>query len=140
MIIRQATIQDTQRIRLLLGQLGYPDLNESAVEVKVENYRQPDYHLMVGEIENIVVAFIALHWFDIFHSPGKIGRITAFCVDETQRSQGTGRAMLASAETFLKNKGCTKIEVTSKERRTRTHAFYKTCGYTENARRFVKDV
>jgi GNAT superfamily N-acetyltransferase len=138
MIIRRAKTADAGFIQQLLGQLGYPDLTEGDVIKKIQAYAHDPFSLLVSEIEGRVVGFISLHWFDIFHSPGKIGRITAFCVAEKFRSDGIGSRLLEEAESFFSTKGCTKFEVTSNARRTLAHDFYLKKGYIEDSKRFVK--
>lgn len=140
MIIRKATTDDATAIRRLLAQLGYPDLSEQGVAEKISAYSKASYSILVGEVDLNVVGFISLHWFEIFHSAGMIGRISAFCVDELFRSQGLGRQLLDAAEAFLIKQGCTKLEVTSNIRRVRTHEFYLDRGYGEDSRRFTKYV
>lgn len=138
MVIRKAIPQDANAIQQLLFQLGYPDLREEAVLEKIKTYSSEDYQVLVCEVDANVIGFISLHWFEIFHSSGKIGRISAFCVDETFRSQGLGRKLLEEAESFLVKQGCKKIEVTSNSRRIRTHEFYLERGYGEDSRRYTK--
>lgn len=138
MIIRKALTTDASSIKKLLIQLGYPGLTEAETHKKISDYSEMNYSLLVAEIDNDVVGFISLHWFDHFHSPGKMGRITAFCVDEQFRSQGVGQKLLAAAEELFIFCGCSKIEVTSNEKRIRTHQFYPKVGYIEDSRRFVK--
>jgi len=138
MHIRQATFFDAAAVQELLAQLGYPGLDEARVTQKIGDYTNPSYRLLVSETDSRVTGFIALHVFDIFHSVGKIGRITAFCVDEAVRGQGVGTQLMDAAETWFVSQGCTKLEVTSNERRTATHAFYKNKGWIEDSRRFVK--
>lgn len=138
MLIRQANIFDAAAVQRLLIQLGYPGLDEAGVAQKLGDYASPAYHLLVSETNGLVTGFIALHTFDIFHSPGKIGRITAFCVDEQVRGTGVGTRLMEAAEAWFAAQGCTKLEVTSNARRTATHAFYLNKGWTEDSRRFVK--
>jgi len=138
MVIREATGTDTAAVKNLLAQLGYPGLEEADVSQKILDYAQPTYRLLVSQQHGRVTGFIALHTFDIFHSQGKIGRITAFCVDEQVRGSGVGSQLMVAAEAWFITQGCTKLEVTSNERRTATHAFYKNKGWIEDSRRFVK--
>jgi N-acetylglutamate synthase-like GNAT family acetyltransferase len=138
MTIREASITDTPALQHLLAQLGYPGLSETEVAQKIVDYKQDFYRLMVSEHEDRVTGFIALHTFDIFHSLGKIGRITAFCVDEHVRTSGIGTRLMEAAEAWFITQGCTKLEVTSNERRTATHAYYKNRGWIEDSRRVVK--
>lgn len=138
MIIRTPTTHDAAVIRDLVAQLGYPGMTEQQANKKIRQYSTGDYALLVAEIGNKIVGFISLHWFDIFHSPGVMGRISAFCMDENYRSQGLGELLLKAGEDLLIAHGCTKIEVTSNISRTRTHQFYPKFGYTEDSKRFVK--
>ena len=138
MLIRAAKPEDSHLIKKLVIQLGYTHLTDGEVAQKIVDYSKENYALLVGEEAGVVIGFISLHWFDIFHSPGMIGRITAFCIDESSRSKGFGKSMLQAAENFLISKGCTKLEVTSNERRTESHHFYLSCGYSVDSKRFVK--
>lgn len=140
MILRQARQNDIVALKRLLIQLGYSSLSEDRVGEKIRRYEREGYKIIVCEIEKEVVGFISLHWFDIFHSPGYMGRITAFCVDENFRSRGIGKQLLSHAEKIFIGRGCTKLEVTSNARRAQTHEFYLKAGYIEDSRRFVKYV
>lgn len=137
MIIRQGLLPDSPSIDMLLTQLGYPQQADESVEA-IKSYNLEGYHLLVGEIDSVVVGFASLHWFDMFHMRGKMGRITAICILEELRSKGIGRELLLAAEEFLKNKGCVKIEVTTNLKRTLTHEFYLKNGFTIDSKRFIK--
>lgn len=138
MIIRDADEKDTNGILPLIHQLGYTATTIETVRQKILLYSCEGYRLMVAEEEGKIVGFISLHVFDIFHSPGKMGRITAFCISPEERKKGIGTALLAAAERFFLETGCTKLEVTSNERRTEAHQFYLHQNYKEDSRRFVK--
>ena len=49
-----------------------------------------------------------------------------------------GRALVARAETFFRDAGCIRMEVTSGLRREEAHGFYRSQGFGEIARHFVK--
>jgi GNAT superfamily N-acetyltransferase len=138
MIVRRADKKDVSMIRSLLHQLGYASLDDEAIAQKIIDYRKPNYCILVSESTHGVTGFISLHCFEVFHSPGKIGRITAFCVDEAVRGQGVGIQLLEAADKYFIQEGCTKLEVTSNIRRAATHEFYLRRGYIEDSRRFVK--
>lgn len=140
MVIRQASLSDAFYIQKLLGQLGYPDASLEMVSQKIQLQEYEDYHLLVAEDQSEVIAFISLHRFEFLHAQGKIGRITAFCVEERYRSKGVGKLLLAAAEKHLIEQGCTKLEVTSNLARERTHQFYLQNGYVIDSKRFVKYV
>lgn len=138
MIIRKVTTSDANAIQRLLVQLGYPDLSENDVVEKIKLYNQAGYCMLVTETEMQVVGFISLHWFELVHWKGKLGRITSFCIDEKFRSKGVGQQLLQAGEKLLFEKESVKIEVTSNARRTQAHNFYLRAGYMEDSRRFVK--
>ena len=138
MIVRAATSSDGTAIQRLLEQLGYPGLTLEDTRDNLNNHQEPNYQVLVAEIDGHVVAFIALHCFHIMHWKEKMGRISAFCVEDGFRSRGVGRQVLHAGEEWLRSKGCGKIEVTSNARRIRAHQFYLNLGYIEDSRRFVK--
>ena len=52
--------------------------------------------------------------------------------------QGIGRLLLRDAERRARQGGAARLEVTSAGHRTEAHAFYRACGFSEGAVRFVK--
>jgi len=139
MIIRQGISADSPSIQKLLEQLGYPQQGDGVIEA-IESYFGPGYYLLVVEVDNVIVGFASLHWFDMFHMRGKMGRITAICIYEELRSKGIGHTLLTAAEEFLRSKGCVKVEVTTNLKRTLTHDFYAKNGYEINSKRFIKSL
>jgi len=139
MNIREAVPGDAKFISSLLDQLGYPDFSEADAREKIELYTKPGYRMLVSvDRAGGVVGFIALHWFELVHWKGMMGRITAFCIDEKIRGQGFGQQLLLAGEFILREHGAIKIEVTSNARRADAHRFYLKAGYTEDSNRFVK--
>jgi GNAT superfamily N-acetyltransferase len=138
MLIRDAVLNDAPNLIPLLLQLGYK-LDEIEVKEKIGAYSVAGNRILVAESDEGLAAFISLHVFACFHSPGNIGRITAFCVDENQRSKGIGGKMLAEAESYFRRNNCYRVEVTSNNRRTEAHDFYRRKGYRENSKKFVLD-
>lgn len=136
--IRRANKKDALQICYLLAQLGYPDFSSKDAEERIRLHKQPGYLMLVGELKGKVVGFISLHWFELAHWKGRLGRITSFCVGESWRSNGIGTLLLRAAEEILVKHKCIKIEVTSNNRRTRAHQFYLTANYKEDSRRFTK--
>ena len=136
--IRQAETSDAEKIKSFLGQLGYADFEVPDVSAKIISHQAPGYQILVAEVEAQVVGFISLHWFDLVHWKGKLGRITSFCVDQNFRSKGVGHQLLSAGEAVFRREGCAKFEVTSNLKRTRAHEFYLREGYLEDSKRFVK--
>jgi GNAT superfamily N-acetyltransferase len=138
MLIRTPVSADIPCINRLFIQLGYPVQPDSFLLQRIERTVEQGYRVLVAEIDQEVIGFISMHWFEFFHQEGNVGRISAFCVDEKFRSQGIGLRLMDEAEVFLRSKGCLKIEVTSNLKRIKTHDFYLRRGYVEDSKRFVK--
>jgi ribosomal protein S18 acetylase RimI-like enzyme len=138
MTVRKAATEDAPALCALLEALGYSPPNAQVMARKIPGYQADSYQLFVAEEKDIVVGFISMHWYDIFHSAGLIGRITALCVSEDYRDAGIGSKLMNEAERFLSDRGCSDVEVTTHMRRTRTHDFYLRHGYTEDSKRYRK--
>jgi N-acetylglutamate synthase-like GNAT family acetyltransferase len=141
--IRRATDKDIPRILELYRQLSFePDKYEKA---PVEDCRQvlkqlKNYSgaaLLVAEVDGAVVGttFMAV-------IPGFAHKTAPFCiveyvvVDETQRSQGVGKALMDYCKQRAKEAGCYKIFLTSDKRRDRAHKFYRANGFESSAEGF----
>ncbi|MBL7874051.1 MAG: GNAT family N-acetyltransferase [Cyclobacteriaceae bacterium] len=135
--IENALPGDVVPLANLLSQLGYPT-KESDVLFKLAAHQAPGYQILVAKKANQAIGFICLHFYQTFHLPGCVGRITSFCVDSQVRKLGVGQMLLHAAEEYFKQQRCYKIEVTSNLRRTETHEYYLRQGYTETSRHFIK--
>ncbi len=130
-------MRDASALSVLLGQLGYPATTQEC-ETKISGYQEDGYALLMGEVNEIVIGFIALHWYSAFHHTKPIGRIVAFCIAEKMRGTGLGTIMLNYAENFFKEKDCLKVELTSNLRRKESHEYYFRRGYQQTSMHFIK--
>jgi GNAT superfamily N-acetyltransferase len=136
--VRLARTADAPRIRELLGQLGYAaDLSHVQQRLAAVAESALDA-VLVAEAEHSIVGVASLHSFDLFHEPGRIGRITSFVVDAAVRGTGVGSLLVAAADDFFQRAGCIRAEVTSGNLRPDAHAFYEANGYIVDERRFLK--
>jgi len=136
--IREARPQDCAVIAGLLSELGYP--NTSAfVRDKLAALDASDT-VLVAEGAGEVLGFAHLHVSELFHEPGRIGRIMALAVTELNRRAGVGRELIATLERIARQTGCVEMEVTSGIRRQGAHAFYERMGYLEEPKRFMKRI
>ena len=147
-LIRSATALDAAPVRALLGQLGYT-VDVSFVEGRLSSLptdplptdplpTDPLTQVLVIEADGVVVGVASLHAFDLFHQPGRIGRITTFVIDAAARGRGEGTALLAAVDAWFRRVGCVRAEVTSGDHRSAAHAFYESRGYLPEERRFLK--
>jgi GNAT superfamily N-acetyltransferase len=134
--IRLAKPQDAAVIAGLLSELGYPNVS-AFVRDKLAVLGTSDT-VLVAEDEGEVLGFAHLHVSELFHAPGRIGRIMALAVTASHRRAGAGRGLMIFLERLARQAGCVKLEVTSSIQRKGAHAFYEQMGYQEEPRRFVK--
>jgi GNAT superfamily N-acetyltransferase len=67
-----------------------------------------------------------------------VGRIPVLVVAEEARGRNLGRMLVEAVEQWCRDQGCGLVEVTSNDRRTAAHAFYRHMGYERTSIRFFK--
>jgi GNAT superfamily N-acetyltransferase len=100
--------------------------------------RSVDRVLVAAEPSAGIVGVVSVHLLPLFHTQGKLARLTSLAVREGYRRQGVGRALVAAAEAFAWDRDCERIEVTSGDHRPDAHSFYNQLGYQTDERRFIK--
>lgn len=95
-----------------------------------------DAVLVAADSGGEVLGMVALHREPALHHPAPACLITALVTASRARRRGVGRRLLAAAEEWARERGCSRIVVTSAERRTDAHEFYPRCGYPCTGRRF----
>lgn len=136
--INKAQVRHAPQIAQLLGQLGYSS-EPGEVGKKISALaRSPADRIWLARLKGKVVGLLAFHLTPLLHAPGKLGRITALVVDEKFRGRGIGARLVETAERWGWDRGCTRIEVTSGDWRSRAHRFYLGLGYATESKRFIK--
>ncbi|WLI45472.1 GNAT family N-acetyltransferase [Pseudomonas beijingensis] len=138
MKVRKALLTDAESVSKLLNQLGYqasPKLVRDKLEALELSAR--DTVLLAQEGKNII-GVISLHVLELFHQPGRLGRITSLVIDDDFRGQGVGAMLVSAADAFFLEQLCVRAEVTSSDHRIQAHTFYQQQGYAVDERRFVK--
>lgn len=136
--VRAAEWGDAGDIGRLLVQLGYPCSDEEAAQRIGDIVQDPRQHLLLAEVDGQACGLICLHTFYSLAHGAELARITALVIAPEYRRRGIGRQLLREVETLSRQHSMHRIEVTSNERRTAAHAFYRSCGYSDGSLRFVK--
>lgn len=129
MKIRKMVLADLPSILSLAEQLGYECSYESLVERFKEFDDDITSALLVGEISNVVVAFLQIQQ-NLTLMTGKRAELNALVIDKPLRGKGYGKQMMSAAEDWAKAKGLPKLRLGSRSSRTDTHEFYKSYGFT----------
>ncbi|MFC0628485.1 GNAT family N-acetyltransferase [Kribbella deserti] len=151
MRIRPAESADAAPIASLLDELGYPQDGVQSVEARLKTFADnPASMVLVAEqaVEQATEAaellgVIAVHVSPFFEKDGSWARIVALVVADQARGRGIGAELVAAAEAFAIERGCSRMEVTSSDRRARAHDFYLARGYLDQAgksSRFLRDL
>jgi GNAT superfamily N-acetyltransferase len=145
---RRATPADAGQIAECLAELGYGTRAELVAEkldalagradgaafVAVDPPGNPSGDPRAAR----VLGAASVHVLPLFHAPGSLARLTALAVRREAQGRGVGRALVAAVEAFAWGADCRRVEVTSGDHRSGAHAFYRTLGYAEDERRFIK--
>ena len=136
--IRDAQASDAESIARLIAVLGYP-MEASEVVIQLKVYGDESSRVFVALWDNHIVGFLSFHAIPLFHESTKLGRITAMAIDPLFQRKGIGRSLVKAAEDFAEVAGCSRMEVTSGDRRKQdAHPFYLSQEYRLDCRRFLK--
>lgn len=138
--LRNATPADADEVAVLLGALGYPcDPADAAERIAavLHNDRQA---LLLARLRGVACGLLSLDFMYYLPLGTTTCRVTALVVSDDARGHGVGRALLRDAERRARAAGAARLEVTSAGHRTEAHAFYRACGFTDGAARFVKSL
>jgi GNAT superfamily N-acetyltransferase len=142
--VREAVAADAAEVVRLLAQLGHPQPAGDPAARFADFLRQGERVLVAALAQSApgssLTGAVTLHVMPVMHRAGPVGRLTAVIVDEGARGKGVGRALVAAAEVFLRERGCAMIEITSNKKRADAHAFYEGLGYTATSLRFAKQI
>ena len=138
MRVRTAMPGDAVEVASLITLLGYPCTPDEALERLHAVAAEPDQTLLVADRNGDLCGLLGLDLMYYLPLGARTCRITALVVATAHRGEGVGRDLLLAAETWARQAGAARVEVTSAAHRNEAHAFYRACGYEDGAMRFVK--
>lgn len=141
MLVAPASPHDSPAIAELLGQLGYPtDTSEIPGRLATVVAANGAVLLLRFAATEPPVGLVALHSYPVVHRPGPTAYIAALVVAPSARGIGAGRALLAAAERWARERGCDRLTVTSAEHRDGAHHFYPRSGLPYTGRRYSRSL
>ncbi|HEV2490606.1 MAG TPA: GNAT family N-acetyltransferase [Candidatus Acidoferrales bacterium] len=127
--VRVATLGDAPRLAQLSGQLGYPSTPAQVTERLAPILSDPEHVIYVAEKDSGEIP----GWVDVSVmraiAADPRAEIAGLVVDESSRSQGTGRLLMSAAEEWAREKRCAAVSLRSNVIRERAHEFYERLGY-----------
>jgi ribosomal protein S18 acetylase RimI-like enzyme len=135
--LRAAKPSDARVLVELIDSLGH-EIDEKAVRKNIAKLAKAGEAPLVATIGKQVVGLCGVHRMVTVHRPAPVGRINVLVVAKEAQDLGIGRMLVEAAEQLLKKAGCKLVEVTSNDRRSAAHAFYRHLGYERTSIRFFK--
>lgn len=137
-LIRPGRPSDVSAIAALLGDLGYPTEFDDACVQLARLLDRDDAGVIVYEHGGAAVGLIAYHVFDLIYRSRPQCRITALVVRSDQRRRGIARALVEAVEAFARERGCFRVELTTRAGRDDAMRFYAACGFEDRPHRLAK--
>ena len=138
--IREAQDDDSESISVLMAEMGHPlDLEVVRLNLRALRALAPLYGTFVAVFDRSVVGVVSAFASQVLHRSHRVGRVSVLVVAGSFVARGIGSALLFRAETFLRDLGCRRIEVTSAAHRREAHQFYRRRGYNQQGVRFARE-
>jgi GNAT superfamily N-acetyltransferase len=127
--VRIARASDAHDIAELTAQLGY-QVTASIVTARLSRIlARPDQRFMVAELDDRPLGWVHVAIAEYVES-GSFAVIGGLVVDRDHRRKGIGTLLMARAEEWARQQGCSMIRLWSSSVRTAAHRFYEDLGYT----------
>jgi len=127
--VRPARLEDAAEIAELSGQLGYPVSGREMSARLGRALADPDYVVTVAEgTDGSLLGWIGAEYRFLLET-GEEVEIVGLVVRQGARRLGVGKALLAAAEDFARQRGLNSIRVRSNVARPESHPFYEGMGY-----------
>jgi ribosomal protein S18 acetylase RimI-like enzyme len=145
-LIREARESDLLTIRELTLELIEAMGNTEGIDIKLiaENRQnllsEDNSHILVAEIEGVVVGFVNFTTRKTILHRGLSGLIDEIIVAKSYRGKSLGKQLLSSAIEKSRQLGCCEVEVSTEKINIKAREFYRQCGFTERGMFFEIDL
>lgn len=137
LVLRSAKPADAAVVTSLIALLDHK-VAEAGVRKRIGELDRDKLAPLVATLARQIVGVCGIDVMVAIHRDQPVGRINILVVAEAARGHGIGRKLVAAAEDALRARGCGLVEVTSNDRLTEAHAFYRHMGYERTSIRFCK--
>jgi GNAT superfamily N-acetyltransferase len=144
LFVRPIAVEDVdEAVRVLQGGSFTPEgedpNNIGKYWAAVEETRRRGGDVIVAEFDGEVVGICQVMVFQHFqHQGGWCCELESVHVRSDLRGRGIGAQLLRTAEQLAREKGCYRIQLTSRNVRDDAHRFYRANGYDQNSQGFKK--
>jgi len=136
LIIRLVKENDSTPLADLAGQLGYPSTTEQIARRLAGISKRPDQAVFVAEVDGQIAG-----WVHVFACPtvelDLYAEVGSLVVEQDQRGQGIGKALMDNAEAWARQRGITEVRLRSNVIRKKAHQFYEALGYEKIKSQFT---
>jgi len=145
-IIREAKTSDLLTIKKLTLELIEAMGNTEGIDIKLitENCQnflsEANSHILVAEIEGVVVGFLNFMTRKTILHRGLSALIDELIVAKSYRGKGVGKQLLSSAIEKSRQLGCCEVEVSTEKINIKAKEFYGQCGFMERGILFEIDL
>jgi ribosomal protein S18 acetylase RimI-like enzyme len=131
-IVRRARPGDASAVLALVEQLGYDPDERRYDEIFAQVVRHPEAAVFVATLGLRVIGYLALSHRPQIRLGGIVAIIDELAVDEAQRGQGVGTALLGAALAHARGLGVRRVDVhTDRNRESYRRRFYVGHGFRE---------
>jgi GNAT superfamily N-acetyltransferase len=135
--IRIAVAADAERLAVLAGELGYPTTTEQMLKRLEAASVESRQRIFVAELDSVV------GWIHVALVLSLLSELSAeirgLVVDELHQGAGIGSQLVATAEKWAGERGCTRIRVRTNVLREKARVFYSRLGYQVTKRQEIFD-
>ena len=127
--IREARMEDAEKLADLATQLGYPSSADEMTERLRRILPDPDHVVYVAEVRGAGARGFAHVYAGIALESGPRAELLGLVTDASLRSRGLGSLLVAQAERWAQAKGFATLCVRCNVVRADAHRFYERLGY-----------
>jgi ribosomal protein S18 acetylase RimI-like enzyme len=134
--VRVARLADAGAIAALTNQLGY-EADPDGLRLRLGRMlARADQCVLLAELDGRPVGWVHVLIAE-FLEADRSAIVAGLVVDAADRRRGVGRTLMAHAERWAREQGCSIVRLWSSDGRTAAHRFYEALGYAKIKTQFA---